>query len=193
MPDEHLLEKSVEQRTIHEGRFITFRVDTVEDPDGGRHTREVAAHPGAVTVIPVLGDELLMVRQYRHAVGAVVLELPAGTLDRVEDGSIEDPSLAAPRELGEETGYEARTWRPLGEFWTAPGFTDERMHLFLATDLAPMQHYSGPDEDERLDLVRIERDAALAMADRGEIVDAKTLVGLFRLARLIDAGELRAS
>jgi len=190
MPDEHLIETSVEQRTLHEGRFITFRVDTIEDADGGRHTREVAAHPGAVTVIPLLGTELLMVRQYRHAAGAVVLELPAGTLDRAEDGSIEDPRLAAPRELGEETGHEARTWRALGAFWTAPGFTDERMHLYLATDLVPLQQYTGPDEDERLDVVRIEYRSAMAMADRAEIVDAKTLVGLFRLARLIDAGEL---
>ena len=192
MSDDHLIEKSLARRVVHEGRFITFRVDTIEDADGGRHTREVAAHPGAVAVIPLLGDELLMVRQYRHAAGTVVLELPAGTLDRSADGSIEDPAQAAPRELGEETGYEARTWRDLGRFWTAPGFTDERMHLYLATELAPLADYTGPEEDEHLDLVHVEWRAALAMADRGEIDDAKTLVGLFRLARLIDAGELAA-
>jgi ADP-ribose pyrophosphatase len=192
MSDDHLIEKTLAQRVVHEGRFITFRVDTIEDPDGGRHTREVAAHPGAATVIPLLGDGLLMVRQYRHAAGAVVLELPAGTLDRSADGTIEDPAVAAPRELGEETGYEARTWRSLGSFWTAPGFTNELMHLYLATDLVPLADYAGPEEDERLDLVRIEWRAALAMADDGEIVDAKTLVGLYRLARLIDAGELAA-
>ena len=133
-----------------------------------------------------------MVRQYRTPVGQVVLELPAGKLDRLPDGSIESPELAAPRELGEETGYRARSWRSLGHFWSAPGFTDELMHLYLATDLWPMKDYSGPDVDERLEVERIGWREAIAMAESGEIRDAKTLVGLLRLARLADAGELAA-
>jgi ADP-ribose pyrophosphatase len=190
MPDEHLIETLVDRRVVHEGRFITFRVDTIETPDGGRHIREVVAHPGAVAVIPLVGDDVLMVRQFRHPVGEVLLELPAGTLDRLPDGSIEPPRDAAPRELGEETGHRAQTWRSLGHFWTAPGFTDELMHLYLATDLEPIAGYSGPDVDERLEVERISWRDAVAMAERGDIHDAKTLVGLLRLARLADAGEL---
>jgi ADP-ribose pyrophosphatase len=123
-------------------------------------------------------------------VAKVILEIPAGTLDRLPDGSIEDPTLAAPRELGEETGHRAGTWRLLGRFWTAPGFTEERMHLYLATDLEPLAEYRGPDIDEYLDLVRLPWREAVAMAEAGEIEDAKTLLGLLWLARLADAGEL---
>jgi ADP-ribose pyrophosphatase len=191
MNDEHLIETTVEQRVVHRGRFITFRVDTILDAEGGRHTREVVAHPGAVCVIPILDDEVLLVRQYRTAVAQVMLELPAGTLDRMPDGSIEEPTTAAPRELGEETGFRAGTWRSLGRFWTAPGFTDELMHMYLATDLEPLEDYSGPDEDEYLDLVRMPWREAIDLAQSGAIHDAKTLVGLLRLARLVDAGELR--
>ena len=169
---------------------MTFRIDTIEDAGGKRHPREIVEHPGAVCVIPVVGDEVLLVRQWRTPVERAILELPAGTLDRLEDGTIEDPDRAAPRELEEETGHRAGSWRKLGRFWTAPGFTEEEMHLYIATDLEPLSDYRGPDEDEYLDLVRVPWRAAVDMADRGEIEDAKTLVGLFWLARLADAGEL---
>ena len=190
MTDEHLIETTLERRVLHRGRFINFRVDTIEDPQGKRHTREVVEHPGAICVIPIDGDDVLMVRQYRTPVAQVVLELPAGTLDRMPDGTIEDPEDAAPRELGEETGQRAATWRSLGHFWTTPGFTEELMHLYLATDLEPLADYRGPDEDEYLDLVRLPWREAVDMAEAGDIRDAKTLVGLLRLARIADAGEL---
>lgn len=190
MTDEHLKETTIEKRIIHQGRFINFRIDTIEDPQGKRHTREIVEHPGAVCVIPILGDDVLLVRQWRTPVARVVLELPAGTLDAMPDGSIEDPDEAAPRELGEETGHRARTWRKLGRFWTAPGFTEEEMHLYLATDLEPLDDYRGPDVDEYLDLVRLPWREAVASAERGGVEDAKTLVGLLWLARLADAGEL---
>jgi ADP-ribose pyrophosphatase len=190
MADEHLRETTVERRVVHRGRFISFRVDTIEDADGGRHTREVVEHPGAVCVVPLLGDDLLLVRQFRTPIGQVLLELPAGTLDRLPDGSLEAPDLAAPRELGEETGYRATGWRLLGRFWTAPGFADELMHLYLATGLTPLEGYEGPEADERLEVERIPWREALAMADDGRIGDAKTLIGLYQLARLADAREL---
>ena len=190
MSDEHLKEATVERRIIHHGRFMNFRLDTIEDPRGKRHTREIVEHPGAVCVIPLHDDDVLMVRQWRTPVEQVVLELPAGTLDRLADGSIEDPDLAAPRELGEETGYRAGSWRKLGRFWTAPGFTEEDMHLYLATDLVALDDYRGPDADEYLDLVRVPWREAVATAEGGGIEDAKTLVGLLWLARLADAGEL---
>ena len=190
MPDEHLKETIVERRIVHEGRFMNFRVDTIEDPQGVRHTREIVEHPGAVCVIPIHCEDVLMVRQWRTPVEQVVLELPAGTLDRLPDGSVEDPEAAAPRELGEETGYRAASWRKLGRFWTAPGFTEEQMHLYLATDLTPLNDYRGPDVDEYLDLVRIPWREAVATAEGGGIEDAKTLAGLLWLARLADAGDL---
>ena len=190
MSDEHLKETTVERRVVHEGRFMTFRVDTIEDPQGKRHTREIVEHPGAVCVIPLHGEDVLMVRQWRTPVERVVLELPAGTLDRTADGGVEAPDLAAPRELGEETGYRAASWRKLGRFWTAPGFTEELMHLYLATGLEPLADYRGPDVDEYLDLVRMPWREAVALAEQGRIEDAKTLVGLLWLARLAEGGEL---
>ena len=128
--------------------------------------------------------DLLLVRQYRLAAGGVLLEIPAGTLDRHADGSVEDPELAAPRELGEETGYHASTWRRLGTFWTAPGFASEAMTLYLATDLAAIDGYEGPEPDERLDLVRMPWLDAVGAAERGEFADAKTVAGILWVARL---------
>ena len=110
---------------------------------------------------------------------------PAG-LDVADDGTKEDPDVASRRELEEETGLRARTWRKLGVFYTAPGFTDELMHLYLATDLEPASEDGrlGPDEDERLILEWRPWQDAVAAADRGEIRDAKSIVGLFWLERL---------
>lgn len=191
MADDHLLERTVEQKIVFEGGYLTFRVDTVVDADGKRHTRQVVVHPGAVAIIPLIGADVLMVRQYRTPVGQVLLELPAGTLDRGEDGFMEDPDVAAPRELGEETGHHAASWRRLGSFYTAPGFATELMYLYLATDLTEIDGYAGPEEDERLDLRRVPIADAVRMAEAGEVRDAKSLVGLFWLQRLIDRGEVR--
>jgi ADP-ribose pyrophosphatase len=192
MSDELLHEHTVARRIVHEGRFVTFRVDTIEDAEGRQHTREVVVHPGAVCIIPLQGRDVVMVRQFRTPIGQVLLELPAGTLDRRPDGSIEAPEDAAPRELGEETGQRAERWRHLGTFWTAPGFADERMHLFLASGLLPLEGYRGPDVDERLEVQRLDWREALSMAEDGRIADAKTIIGLMRLARLAEAGELPA-
>ena len=190
MTDEHLRETTVERRIVHRGRFMTFRVDTIEDAGGARHPREIVEHPGAVCIIPITGEDVLMVRQWRTPVERAILELPAGTLDRLEDGGTEDPDTAATRELEEETGHRAAGWRKLGRFWTAPGFTEEEMHLYLATGLERLIDYRGPDEGEYLDLVRMPWREAVEMGDRGDIEDAKTLVGLFWLARVAEAGEL---
>ena len=167
-------------------------MDTIADARGGRHTRDWVEHPGAVAMLAVDAGDVLMVRQYRTPAARVLLEIPAGTLDRDAAGAIEDPALAAPRELGEETGFRAATWRLLGRFFPAPGFASEFMHLYLATDLTPIEGYAGPEPDERIDLVRVPVREAIAMADRGDIEDGKTLIGLFWLDRLLARGEVTA-
>jgi ADP-ribose pyrophosphatase len=180
-----LVERVVESKVLHRGRYLTFRIDTIERADGTRATREIAGHPGAVAVLAIDDeDRVLLVRQWRVAAGQALLEIPAGTLDVADDTSIEDPDLAARRELEEETGMRAGSWRLVARFYTAPGFTSELMHLYLATDLRLADgHRLGPDEDEHLLLQRLPWRDALAAADRGEVADAKSLVALFWLAR----------
>lgn len=131
-----------------------------------------------------------LVRQWRLAADDALLEIPAGGLDIGDDGSKEDPAPAAARELEEEAGLRARTWRKLGEFFSAPGFTDELMHLYLATDLTPADPDGrlGPDEDERLILEWRPWQEAVSLAETGGIRDAKSIVGLFWLARLMAGG-----
>lgn len=127
---------------------------------------------------------MLLVRQYRVAVGELLLEIPAGTLDIADDGTIEDPDLAARRELEEETGMRAGSWRKVARFYTAPGFTSELMHLYLATELTVADtDRLGPDDDEHLLLEPLPVRDAIAAAERGEFADAKTLVALLWLAR----------
>ena len=129
------------------------------------------------------GDRVLLVRQFRVAVGDLLLEVPAGTLDVGDGGKIEDPDGAARRELEEETGMRAGSWRKVAQFYTAPGFTSELMHLYLATDLRPADgERLGPEEDERLLLERVPVAEAIAWAQRGAFHDAKTLVALLWLA-----------
>jgi ADP-ribose pyrophosphatase len=151
----------------------------------------VLLHPGAVTVVALLSNRrVLLVRQYRHASGEILLELPAGTLDTLEDGSVEEPLPAANRELFEETGHRAQKWRHIAEFFTAPGFATELMHLFLATDVEYDTSYAGAAEDERMQVKVVSFDDALRMADDGTIRDAKTLVGLYLADRLAGRGEI---
>jgi ADP-ribose pyrophosphatase len=183
--DDPLRETLVASEVLRRSRILEFRIDTVELPDGHRSTRDVAGHPGGVCVVAIdQDDRVLLVRQWRHAIGHALLEIPAGTLDRDPDGLVEDHAGAAARELAEETGSIAGTWRYLGSFYTAPGFTSEKMHLYLATELAPAPGQHGPDDDERLELVRLPFAEAVAMAERGEIEDAKSQVGLLRVSRL---------
>jgi len=190
--DDPLEEHVVERRVVHRGRYLEFRVDTMERADGSGGTRDVVGHPGAIAVLALDGDRrLLLVRQWRLPAARAMLEIPAGTLD-LHDGVTEDPDLAARRELEEETGHRAATWRKLSEFWTAPGFATELMHLYLATGLAGADGDDrlSPDEDERLELRRVSIPDALAMVDAGEIIDAKTILGVLWLDRLARAGEV---
>jgi ADP-ribose pyrophosphatase len=185
--DDPLAERVVASEVLHRGRYLQFRVDSIERADGTRGTRDVVGHPGAVAVLALDDrDRLLLVRQWRIAAGRALLEIPAGTLD-VHDGATEDPDRAARRELEEETGHRATAWRKLAEFWTAPGFASELMHLYLATGLtgvADGDDRLAPDDDEHLELRHVPLDEAVAMVEHGGIADAKSILGVLWLDRL---------
>lgn len=159
------------------GRRIGVRVDEVERSDGHRTTREIVEHPGAVAILAWDGERLAMVRQWRHATGQVLLEIPAGTLEPNEP-----PTETARRELAEESGLAAWTWTEGPRFYTAPGFCDELMHLFLATDLQEDTSRAA-DADEVLEPAWMTLPEALEAIERGGILDAKTIVGVSWLAR----------
>jgi ADP-ribose pyrophosphatase len=167
----------LERRVIWEGSVGSFGLDTVVLPSGERATLALFKHPGAAAVVPFLDREnVVLLRQFRHAAGGVIWEVPAGKLDRGED-----PAVCAVRELEEETGYRAGRIVQTGAVLTTPGFTDERIHLFCAYDLAP-----GPARPEAHELIRTEvvgLERALAMIERGEIVDGKSIAALFLAAR----------
>ena len=190
--DDPLEEHVIASEVVHRGRYLEFRVDTIERADGTTGTRDVAGHPGAIAVLAFDDDgRLLLVRQWRSPADRAMLEIPAGTLD-VHDGVTEDPEVASRRELEEETGHRATTWRKLAEFWTAPGFTSELMHLYLATGIAGADGDERlvPDEDERLELYHLTLDEALDRIASGEICDAKTILAVLWADRLRRAGEL---
>lgn len=159
------------------GKRIRVRVDEVERSDGHRTTREIVEHPGAVAILAWDGERLAMVRQWRHATGQVLLEIPAGTLEPDEP-----PAETARRELAEEAGLAAAAWTEGPRFYTAPGFCDELMHLYLATDLRPDDSHRA-DADEVLEPAWMTLRETLAAIEDGGIRDAKTIVGVSWLAR----------
>ncbi|MGA8361600.1 MAG: NUDIX hydrolase [Candidatus Dormiibacterota bacterium] len=168
---EHLRETRTSRRNIYSGRLLTFYEDDVRLADGTRAQREVVAHPGAVTIVAIDdGGRVILVRQWRHAVGRALWELPAGT--RARD---ETPARTAERELAEETGVRASRIRALTTAPLTPGYSTEVMHFFLATGLT-----DGPtdrDADERMDVERFDATGIAALIRAGE-VDVKTLAGL---------------
>lgn len=174
-----LTEKKVDSQIIYRGKILNLRVDTVALPNGRTGTREVVEYAGAVAVVALNeAKEVFLVRQYRHPVNKELVEIPAG---KMEEG--EEPLHCAQRELEEETGLKAGRWQALCSFYSTPGFTNERMHLFLARDLQMVEQH--PDEDEFVQLVRVPLEEALAMIWRGEICDAKSTVGLLVVQHLL--------
>jgi ADP-ribose pyrophosphatase len=146
-------------------------------PNGQLRQREVVVHPGAVVIVPMLDDgRICLIENYRVAVEQTLIELPAGTIDPGED-----PAVTAERELSEETGYRAGQIQKLGEFFMSPGILNERMHVYLAKDLTPGPTALESGEQITSRLTTLEE--ALAMIDRGEIVDAKTLAALLLYQR----------
>jgi 8-oxo-dGTP pyrophosphatase MutT (NUDIX family) len=162
--------------TLLEGKFFSVRRDVFRHEDGEDAEREVVVHTGAVGIVALDGEDLWLVRQPREAIGSPdLLEIPAGKLD--EEG--EEPLETAKRELAEEIGKEAETWEPLGAFYTSPGFTNEQVHLFLATGLSDVEERPEVEENERIDVeVRQLSELETLIA---EATDSKTIIGLARL------------
>ncbi len=163
-------EECLGQELLFEGRMISLQRDTVSLPNGQKATREIIKHPGAVAVVAIKDEKLLLVRQYRYAIKSDLMEIPAGKLDAGEV-----PIDCALRELREETGYRGDL-TSLGTFYSTPGFSDETMHLFLATNLVwdPLSQ----DEDEFLEVEGMPWQEALQKAKNGEFQDAKTVLGI---------------
>jgi ADP-ribose pyrophosphatase len=159
-------------RRLYLGKVLALDLDEVEEPGGVHVTREVVRHSGSVAVVAVQDDgRIVLVRQYRHPVGEMVWELPAGRLDEGES-----PEEAAQRELQEEIGHRARDLQKIAFFYTTPGFCDEAMHVFRGTGLEPAKKQG--DEDERIEVQAFALPDLEAMIEGGEIREGKTLVAL---------------
>lgn len=167
-------EKPLRKEYLYRGTIVTLRRDEAVFPDGKKCRREVVEHPGAVCVLCVQAGKVALVKQYRYACGEALWEVPAGKLIPGED-----PAAAAARELEEETGVKAERLALLSVFYSSPGFSNEKIYLFRAEGMREGE--SHPDEDEFLDVAWVPLEEARAMAERGEIRDAKTLVALLRI------------
>jgi ADP-ribose pyrophosphatase len=159
-------------KTIYKGRVVNLNLETVTLPNGNTVELELIHHPGAAAVVPMKDDKtVLLIRQYRHAAGGYILEIPAGKL---EPG--EEPRQCAAREIEEEIGFRADSLEPLITFFTTPGFTDEVIHIFKGIGLTPGKQ--NLDHDEVLDVIELPLDRAIAQIRNGTIRDGKTIIGL---------------
>lgn len=174
-------EKTMKSDKLYEGKILNLRVDTVELPDKKYSKREIVEHPGSVAVIPITEDDsIVLVKQYRKAVEKFLLEIPAGKLEINEE-----PRVTAIRELREETGYSTEKMEYLMEFYSSPGFTNEKIYLFLATDLVKgeLDH----DTDEYITVEKYNIDILKKMIERGEIIDSKTIIGIMLAKKYLDS------
>jgi len=174
-------EAQVSSQRLHTGKIIKLDQDRIRYPNGSEAEVDIVRHPGASAVVPFLSDpegedpQVLLLRQYRYAADGYLYEIPAGRLDPGES-----PAACAARELKEETGCTAKKIEPLITMVTTPGFTDERIHLFLATDLTHGQ--AAREDDEFADVIVMRLSEALELIERGEIPDGKTALGLLYAA-----------
>ncbi len=180
-PDPNVTPGKVSGRRVYTGRVVHLDVDTVRFPDGSTGELEMFRHPGASAVVPFLSDpagndpQVMLIKQYRYAADGYLYEIPAGRLDEGED-----PADCARRELEEETGCTAERVERLTTIYSTPGFVDERIHLFMAVGLTMGEHQR--ERDEFLEVVQMTLSQALGMIEKGEISDAKTVIGLLYAA-----------
>ncbi|MCL4435532.1 MAG: NUDIX hydrolase [Thaumarchaeota archaeon] len=171
-------EETVNTEIIHRGRNFTFEVRTMRLPSGKITARDIVEHPGAVAIIPLLDkNTVILVEQHRAAAGKTLLEIPAGTLQPPET-----PAECARRELTEETGYEAKTFKKLAGGYAAPGYSSEKIHIYLATDLTYTQQ--KPEEDEIITTRKIGLKTLKQMIRNQEIEDLKTIAAILQLLQM---------
>ena len=177
----------ISSKRVYSGKIISVDLDSVRFPNGTVGDLEMVRHSGASAVVPFLDSldvpdpRVLLIRQYRYATNGYVYEIPAGRLDNGES-----PRDCAFRELREETGYSAAGLIPLTTFYTTPGFTDERIHLFMASGLT--EGDSATESDEILELAPIRLSEAMAMIAAGELIDGKSMIGVLLAERVIRRG-----
>ena len=180
--DQDILEKNVETRRVFDGLILHIDHLTNELPNGDKAMRECARHIGAAAIVPVDDQgNVWLVRQFRACIDRVLMEIPAGKLERKDEDRLE----AARRELSEETGLTADSWTWLTDIYTAPGFSDERISLYLARDLS--RGDSHPDDDEFLNVVKVPLGDLVQAIARGEIRDAKTICAALLAAPIVGA------
>jgi ADP-ribose pyrophosphatase len=171
-------EKTLSTEFVYRGH-VNLRIDTIETADGRRATREIVEHAQCVAVVPVdSAGNVLLVRQYRHAAGKELLEIPAGGIDPGED-----PVAAVRREMSEETGFSPRDVRRLGGFYSSPGFCTEYLHLFLATDLVPNRLEAEDTAD--IQVVRVGPASLEGLIASATICDAKSIAGIYTFLRTL--------
>ncbi|WP_051236532.1 NUDIX domain-containing protein [Paenibacillus pinihumi] len=180
---EHLMEPTIHSEPIFKGRVISLQVDTVQLPDGKTATREIVRHPGASAVMALLDGKLLVVEQYRKPLGKLQIEIPAGKLDGGEN-----PMEAAYRELEEETGYRAKSMKPVSSFFTSPGFADEKLFLYFTEDLEAGRMQL--DDDEFLEIKTITLEEAIQYIQEERISDAKTILAVYAWRLYALTGEI---
>ena len=178
------LPQLLKQRLLHTGRKFSFEVNRLRLPNKAEGEWECIRHPGGALAVPVTKEgKFVLVRQYRFTVGGRILEFPSGT---VELG--ENPSQTIEREIEEETGYRANKWQQLGEFYVAPGYSDEIIYAFLAQDLEHLDQPPGSDEDEDLETVLLTPSEVEEAIFKGELVDAKSISSFFLARNVLNKG-----
>ena len=181
MSDEHVTPGKIDSKRVYDGRVISVDLDTVRFPNGSTGTLEIVRHPGASAVVPFLTDplgedpQILLLKQYRYAAAGYLYEIPAGKLSPGED-----PKHCAERELKEETGCDSERIDFLTTIYTTPGFTDERIHLFMATELVRGDTAHETDEFMTVEAVTLSR--ALQLIKEGSISDGKSIIGILYAA-----------
>ncbi len=174
-------------KKIYSGRVVHLNIESVTLPNGVQDNLEVVRHSGAAAVVPLYRDgRVVLIKQYRHAAGGTIVEVPAGRLEKGES-----PEACARRELSEETGLSAKRWHPLLSILTTPGFSDEEIHIYLARDLLVGEAH--PEASESIEVVEMPLDRALEGILAGEIRDAKTIAALFAAAAFIQSEPSRDS
>lgn len=168
--------KLIKSNILYKGKVFDHQVDEIEYNSGNKGIREIAIHPGGAVVVPVKDDgKIILVKQFRYPLQKILIELPAGKLEKGED-----PLVCATRELEEETGYKSNKIFKLGEIYTAPGYCTEILHIYSATELIP-GNYNREEGEHGMEILELSIAEIQHMIMKGEITDAKTIVGIYYL------------